>query len=98
MLRMPDAVAGLIYRLGDVAGLLGWRPPVRSTARREMVRGAMGDPSRLKQLTGVIPRNVEKLLNRDPASVQERWFARLYLLKPLIFGVFALFWIVTGLI
>jgi hypothetical protein len=30
--------------------------------------------------------------------VQERWFARLYLLKPLIFGVFALFWIVTGLI
>ena len=34
----------LIYRLGDLAGLLGWRPPVRSNARREMVRGAVGDP------------------------------------------------------
>jgi uncharacterized protein YbjT (DUF2867 family) len=98
VVRMPDAVARLIYRLGDLAGLLGWRPPVRSTARREMVRGAIGDPTRLAQLTGITPRNVEDLLNREPASVQERWFARLYLLKPLIFGVFALFWIVTGLI
>jgi hypothetical protein len=98
VLRIPDAVAGLIYRLGDLAGLFGWRSPVRSTARLEMVRGAMGDPSPLTQLTGITPHNVEHLLNREPASVQERWFARLYLLKPLIFGVFALFWIVTGLI
>jgi DoxX-like family len=30
--------------------------------------------------------------------VQERWFARLYALKPLIVGVFGLFWIVTGII
>jgi len=30
--------------------------------------------------------------------VQERWFARLYALKPLIFVVFGLFWIVTGLV
>jgi hypothetical protein len=29
--------------------------------------------------------------------VQERWFARLYLLKPLIFGVLSLFWIGTGI-
>jgi len=30
--------------------------------------------------------------------VQERWFVRLYTLKPLVFGVFGLFWIVTGII
>jgi len=29
--------------------------------------------------------------------VQERWFARLYLLKPLVFVILSLFWIVTGL-
>ena len=34
----------------------------------------------------------------EPASVQERWFARLYLLKPLVFAVFSLFWIATGVI
>jgi hypothetical protein len=87
VVRMPDVVAGLIYRLGDLAGLFGWRRPVSSTARREMVRGATEDPSRLTQLTGITPHNVEHLLNREPASVQERWFARLYVLKSLIFGV-----------
>jgi hypothetical protein len=30
--------------------------------------------------------------------VQDRWFARLYFIKPLVFGVFGLFWVVTGLI
>jgi DoxX-like family len=30
--------------------------------------------------------------------VQERWFARLYLLKPLVFGVLVVFWISTGLV
>jgi hypothetical protein len=30
--------------------------------------------------------------------VQERWFAQLYLLKPLVLAVFASFWIGTGLI
>jgi hypothetical protein len=30
--------------------------------------------------------------------VQERWFARLYFLKPLLFVVLVLFWVSTGLI
>ena len=30
--------------------------------------------------------------------MQERWFARLYLLKPLIIGALAVFWMVSGLI
>src|SRR5207244_2507096 len=47
---------------------------------------------------GIAPRDVEAALASEPASVQERWFARLYSLKPLIFGVFGLFWIVTGVI
>jgi hypothetical protein len=30
--------------------------------------------------------------------VQDRWFAQLYFLKPLVFAILALFWIGTGLI
>jgi hypothetical protein len=30
--------------------------------------------------------------------VQERWFARLYVLKPLVFGILAIFWIETAFI
>ena len=30
--------------------------------------------------------------------MQERWFASLYLLKPVVLGALALFWIVSGLL
>jgi hypothetical protein len=30
--------------------------------------------------------------------VQERWFARLYLLKPVAYAIFVLFWFLTGVI
>lgn len=63
-----------------------------------MRRGATGDPGPWQQATGITPRDIETTLMGEPASVQERWFARLYAIKPLLFGVFGLFWIVTGLI
>jgi hypothetical protein len=63
-----------------------------------MVQGATGDGKPWQQVTGIAPTDVEAALAREPASVQERWFARLYVLKALVFGVFGLFWIATGLI
>jgi uncharacterized protein YbjT (DUF2867 family) len=95
---VPGWLARLIYGLGDVAGLLGWRAPVRSTARREIRRGAIGDPSAWSRLTDIVPRSLSTALSRAPASIQDRWFAGLYLLKPIIFPIFALFWIGTGLL
>jgi uncharacterized protein YbjT (DUF2867 family) len=95
---LPGWLARLIYRLGDAAALLGWKPPVRSTAEREMRRGAVGSSSRLTELSGITPRDLAASFAREPASVQERWFARLYLLKPAVFVVFSAFWIVTGLV
>src|SRR5690606_32694654 len=76
----------------------GWRPPMRSTAGREIVRGAVGDPSEWSRVTGIVPKPLAAALAAEPASVQERWFANLYFLKPLIFVVIAAFWILTGLI
>lgn len=98
VIDVPDWVMGLAYRLGDVAGSLGWRPPIRSTAKAEMVRGAAGDPADWTRLTGIAPKRLDEALAAEPASVQERWFARLYLLKPLAIVVFALFWIMTGVV
>jgi uncharacterized protein YbjT (DUF2867 family) len=97
-LPLPAWAASGSYRAGDVAQMLGWRTPINSTAQAEMRRGATGDPGPWRQATGVAPRDLEAALAGEPASVQERWFARLYALKPLIFGVFGLFWIVTGII
>jgi uncharacterized protein YbjT (DUF2867 family) len=97
-LYLPAWAASCAYHAGDVAQMLGWRTPVNSTAQAEMRRGATGDPGPWRQATGVAPSDLEAALASEPASVQERWFARLYALKPLIFGVFGLFWIVTGII
>jgi len=97
-IRVPAWASSIAYRLGDMVSWFGWRPPVRSTARREIVRGATGDNTMWRQMTGITPTDVETALAREPASVQERWFAPLYVLKPLVFGVFGLFWLTTGLI
>jgi uncharacterized protein YbjT (DUF2867 family) len=97
-LHLPAWAASGAYRAGDFAQILGWRTPINSTAQAEMRRGATGDPGPWRQATGIAPRDLEAALASEPASVQERWFARLYVLKPLIFGVFGLFWIVTGII
>lgn len=96
--RAPAGLMAAAYRLGDLVGLLGWRSPVRTTARREMARGAVGDPSAWARAAGLTPRALDAALTAQPASVQDRWFARLYLLKPLVFVVFSLFWIGTGVI
>jgi uncharacterized protein YbjT (DUF2867 family) len=95
---LPRVLASVMYRLGDLAGALGWRPPMRTTARREIVRGAVGETGEWTRLTGIAPRPLERALSGEGASVQERWFARLYFLKPLIFVILCAFWILTGLI
>jgi len=97
-LHLPSWAASGLYRAGDIAEMLGWLTPVNSTAQAEMRRGATGDPAPWRQATGIAPRDLEAALASEPASVQERWFARLYALKPVIFGVFGLFWIVTGIV
>lgn len=95
---LPRWLSKVMYRLGDFGGWLGWRVPINSTAQREIARGAVGDPGEWTRLTGIRPRSLGEALASEPASVQERRFARLYFLKPLIIGVLALFWLLTGLI
>jgi hypothetical protein len=95
---LPRWAAAVVYRLGDAVSWLGWRPPIRSTARAEMAFGATGNPATWTEQTGIAPRDIEQALAREPASVQERWFARLYMLKPLVFAVFGAFWLSTGLV
>jgi uncharacterized protein YbjT (DUF2867 family) len=96
--RVPRWITIGVFGLGDLAGLLGWRPPLRTTLRRELARGAVGDAAQSTRLTGIVPRSLEAALAAEPISVQERWFAQLYFLKPLALGILAVYWIATGLI
>ncbi|WFU16071.1 SDR family oxidoreductase [Bradyrhizobium sp. CB3481] len=96
-LRLPQFASSIMYRLGDMVSYLGWRPPVRSTAEREIVRGAVGNPDDMLRL-GLHPKSLTEFFAGEPASVQERWFAGMYLVKPAIFVVLSLFWIATAFV
>ncbi|MER9074861.1 SDR family oxidoreductase [Mesorhizobium sp. M0904] len=95
---LPAAVARLLYGLGDLAAMFGWRPPMRTNAAREIARGAVGDPSDWTAATGIRPQTLTGFLALNPATVQEKWFARLYFIKPAIFVVLPVFWIMTGIV
>jgi uncharacterized protein YbjT (DUF2867 family) len=95
---VPGWFLAAICRLGDFVGWLGWRPPLRSTLYHELARGAIGDPEPWRAATGIAPRALADALAAEPTAVQERWFSRLYLLKPLVLATLSLFWVSTALI
>ncbi len=95
---VPGFLLAAIARMGDLAGWLGWRPPIRSTALAEMRRGVAGNPAEWRAATGIEPMSLEAVLRSRPATVQDKWFAALYGLKPLVIAVLAAFWSVSGAI
>lgn len=97
-ISLPTRLLDLGAKLGDLAGLLGWSPPMRSTALAELRRGVKGDPSGWMAATGIIPRTLSDSIGRGPGSVQDKWFARLYLMKALIIVSLSVFWIASGFI
>jgi len=96
-IHLPKFASSLMYKVGDIISFLGWRPPVRSTAEREIARGAIGSLEDMHRL-GLHPKGLPEFFASEPASVQERWFARMYLLKPVVFGVLCLFWLSTAFV
>jgi hypothetical protein len=95
---LPAILLDAGARLGDWAAYLGWVPPIRSTPLAELRRGVDGDPGPWMTATGIAPRRLADAVAAWPATVQERWFARLFLLKPLILGSLVVFWVLSGLI
>jgi uncharacterized protein YbjT (DUF2867 family) len=98
LFTLPAFVMAGLYRLGDLVAWLGWRSAIRTTGRREIARGSTGDPADWTRLTGIRPRPLSQALDAEPSGVQERWFANLYLVKPVLFVSLALYWLLTGLI
>jgi uncharacterized protein YbjT (DUF2867 family) len=96
-LAVPAFLLNLGVLLGDLVSWLGWKPPTRRTAIAELRRGVRGDPSAWMAATGIPPKTMDEILAR-PATIQDKWFARLYLIKALIFASLAVFWIASGFI
>lgn len=97
-LPMPGFLLDLGAKLGDLTNWLGWMPPMRTTAIAEMRRGVRGDPAPWMAATGIVPATIANTVGRTTATVQDKWFARLFLIKPLAIASLALFWIASGFI
>jgi uncharacterized protein YbjT (DUF2867 family) len=97
VVALPEFVTGLTAAGADLLGWLGWRSPLRSTAMAVMRGGVLGSGGAAPYL-GHSFKTLPEMLAAMPAGPQERWFARLWLLKPLILGVLAAFWLASGLI
>jgi hypothetical protein len=95
---MPRPITAVASRAADALAWLGWRSPMRTTALAQLEAGVTGDPTSWIAATGIAPKSLDDILAGEPATVAERWFARLYLLKPLAIAVLAAFWIASGVI
>jgi hypothetical protein len=91
----PPFAAWFVSKLADIAGRFGWRSPLRSTAMMISARGIVSGTSHL--LADAVPILPQDMRNH-PAGVQDVWFSRLYLLKPLLILVLSAFWLLSGFI
>jgi len=90
---LPPAFAAPIAWAADIAGWFGWRSPLRSTALRVMGNGVVADD------TSDAPRaSLARILAANPAGLQDRLAARLFLLQPLIILSLAALWIGSGIV
>jgi len=94
----PGWVGSLAAGAADGLAWLGWRSPLRTAAVAQAAAGVQGRSHDAEALLGFVPLGLDDALVRWPSGVQERWYARLYFIKPLALGSLALFWAVSGLI
>lgn len=97
ILSLPGFLARPVGVLADLAGRLGWRSPLRSTAMKVMAGGvSAGHQGAAPPGLALMP--AVQALARHPAGVQDLWFARLYLIKPLVVVTLSVFWLLSGLV
>ncbi|NNE79792.1 MAG: SDR family oxidoreductase [Silicimonas sp.] len=97
-LPVPSLAMRGLGALGDLAGYLGWRSPLRSTAIHVLRDGITADPNALEHAGGTPCRDLDAIFQALPATLQERWFARAYLLFPLAVLTLSVFWIASGVL
>lgn len=98
VVNVPAAIARILAVVGDGLGWLGWRPPLRTTAVNELAAGIVGNPAPWREASGASLAPLKETLARMPSTIQERWFARTFVLKAMAIASLSLFWIATGCI
>lgn len=100
--RWQLPVPGFLMRccalVADGLGWLGWRSPIRSTALRTIKDGITADTTAWREAGGNAFGSLPETLRSLPSTLQERWFARLFLMLPVTIALLSLFWLVSGIV
>jgi len=94
LLELPRPAVEAVCRVGDVFGT----GPVTTTSLRQIEAGNSADTTVFSRVTGIAPRSLAAMLEREPAGTGELWQARLYLVRPLIRAVLIAMWVISGIV
>jgi uncharacterized protein YbjT (DUF2867 family) len=98
VVALPPALGSAAGVVADALAWLGWKSAVRSAALGQLAQGVQGETSEGALRLGFVPRTLDQVVSSWPSTVQDRWFARLYFLKPLAILILAVFWTLSGVI
>ncbi len=93
---LPPFAGRVVATIADLAGLLGWRSALRSTSMKVLSENITADGAPWTKATGMTFKSLEGVLSEMPATAQERVFARVALILPILIVVLALYWIASG--
>lgn len=95
---LPAWIATPVGAVADIAGALGWRTALRSTALKVMGEEVLADPNPWKNAGGFRLKSFSQTIAAMPGTAQERLFARAQLALPIMVVALSLFWIASGVI
>lgn len=94
----PAPLTWLVAKVADGLALLGWRSPLRTTAFTVLTDGVTGLPTDLSEFNLPAAKSLSQTLANMPARVEDRLFARIALLTPIMVATLAGFWLLSGVI
>ncbi|GAB5389112.1 MAG: SDR family oxidoreductase [Alphaproteobacteria bacterium] len=94
VLHVPKPLVRIVCRMGDVLPM----GPINSVALQQIEHGNTGDYSAFEAQAGFSPKSHAEALAARPSTVQDRWHARLWGLKPLSTLALVLIWLSAGVI
>lgn len=96
LIAVPSWIGDLSAWIADRLAWLGWRSPMRTAAVQQLASEVRGQSDEALQHLGLTPRSLADTLAGWPSGVQERWFGRMYFLKPITLATLAAFWSLSG--
>jgi uncharacterized protein YbjT (DUF2867 family) len=95
--QVPAALVSLAVWMGERFGA----GPLGATIGAMLERGNVapkGAWEEAREATGIATRAMASAMSASPSLVQDRWHARLHLLRPVLLGIVAATWIASGVV